>query len=348
MATINAHQLGRLIDKTISHMGSEYVKPLHGIRLDADATFLHAVASDRYTIAVARYRLNDDSDHKPFARTIPAQYLRSLREWTSTQDGSFLITITTEDDRLVFSAPHSNLAILTKDAQQFFNWRGVLRNAVTNTTDDTTPFPALSSGLLARWADTGDVLRVHITADEKPVLIFGEDFIGAQMPARYAGVGPVKEQTIEGARSLWDQTLYGVEGVDMATAMPDEEPDNRGEVTKDVRKTGADLLRQVLHSTADMLGKSVDNPDEFYAHILAGVHSWMAYRFLDALHTADPRIAEAVVAETAEQLDSGEIGEFAWDAAEKAGHDPQAWHDEYEAYLKKRAAEKTEKDKQTA
>src|SRR5690606_1711169 len=108
--TINAHQLGRLIDKTISHMGSEYVEPLHGIRLDVDSKYVYAVASDRYTIAVARYQLNHaDQQQEPWARTIPAEYLRSLREWIQSMKGAGLITISTAKDRLIFEGPQTDL-----------------------------------------------------------------------------------------------------------------------------------------------------------------------------------------------------------------------------------------------
>jgi hypothetical protein len=339
--TINAHQLGRLIEKTIGHMGSEYIEVLNGIRLDVDATHLYAVASDRYTIAAARHRLTDDDQGgEPFARTIPASYLRPLREWISTQAGQHLVTIGTGEGRLAFDAPQSGMTIPVTDSLEFPDWRGVLRN-ITQQPTDGEPFPAIRSEFLTRWADTGDTIRVRVTADQKAILLFGEDFIGAQMPARYAGVGPVKDETFESAQRLWEAALAaGADGVDMATAMPEEDPRSRYEVTKDVRETGEDLLRQTLHSSADMHGKSLDKPDEFLAHILAGVHAWMAYRFLDALYAADPRLAAATVGEVAEQLDSGEIGEFAWDAAEEAGHDPQKWHDDYEAHLKDRAAKK--------
>ncbi|WP_327223086.1 hypothetical protein OG229_02760 [Streptomyces platensis] len=339
--TINAHQLGLLIDKTIGHIGGEYTAPLNGIRLDVDATHLHAVASDRYTLAVARYRLlHDDKGGQPFARLIPGEYLPSLREWISSQAGSVYVSISAEDHYLAFRGAQTELRIAVDPGMEYPDWRGLLL-AITQHTVEGEPFPALSAGFMTRWAATGDNLRVRVTADQKAVLVFGEDFIGAQMPVRYAGVGPMKDETFEAVRRQWDKTLAaGADGLDMATDMPDEEDRARYEATKDVYETGESLLQQVLRSGIDMHGKSSSAPDEFLAHIAASVHGWMAYRFLDALHTADPRLARAIVAEVAEQLDSGEISEFAWDAAKEAGHNPQQWHDDYEAYLKKRQAEK--------
>lgn len=342
MITINAHQLGLLIDKTISHMASEYTPQLNGVRLDVDATHLYAIASDRHTLAVARYRLlHDDQNGQPFARLIPAEYLRSLREWISSQNGATYLSVTAEDHYLAFGGTHTELRIAVDPGMEYPDWRGLLRT-ITQQTVDGEPFPALSSGLMARWAATGDNLRVRVTADQKAMLVFGEDFIGAQMPVRYAGVGPMKDETFDAVRHLWDQTLTaGADGINMTTDMPAEDERPRYEATTDVYETGETLLQQVLRSGIDMHGKSSSAPDEFLAHIAAAVHGWMAYRFLDALHTADPRLARDTADAVAGELDSGEISEFAWDAAKEAGHDPQQWHDEYQAYIAKRDAAKT-------
>lgn len=336
--TINAHQLGRLIDKTRSHIGSEFIEPLHGIRLEADTTHLYAVATDRYTIAAARYWLGASHDGQSVARTIPAPALQALREWLLNQPGHGAIEITTSQGRLEVGGPHGAMSIAVTDSLEFPDWRSLLNSIAAQATENA-PFPALDSGYLGRWAASGDILRVRINADRKAVMVFGDDFIGAQMPARYAGIGPCTDETFEQAQALWaDSLAAGKASVDMETGLPAEESRSRYEVTVDIRETGEELLRQTLRSGTDMLGKAVNNPDEFHAHATAGVHAWMAFRFLDALYTADPQMAASVVAETADQLDSGEIGEFAWDAAEKAGHDPQQWQDAYEAYLANRKA----------
>ncbi|WP_159392941.1 hypothetical protein [Streptomyces cyaneogriseus] len=333
--TINAHQLGRLIDKTIGHMGSEYVEPLHGIRLDVDARYLYAVASDRHTIAVARYQLNHgDQQQEPWARTIPAGRLRSLREWIDSIKGAGLITISVADDRLTFEGPLTDLSIAVNTGMEFLDWRGLLRKHVEQAADGTT-FPALDSGFLARF-NTGDVLRVRLTGDEKPLLVFAEDFLGAQMPARYAGVYPAKEESFEGAHKSWLWTLAAGSPDATLDGAAFEEDRPRFEVTADIRETGEGLLREVLHSVTDGHLADYDTQRALWmAHIRIGVANWMAFRYLTALHNVDPRAAAAVVAEVAGELDSGEIGEFAWDAAEQAGFDPQQWHDEYEAHLKK-------------
>lgn len=333
--TINAHQLNRLFDKAVNHMGSECIEVLNGIRLDADIEYLYAVASDRYTLAAARRR-HDDQTGEPFARTIPAKDLRTVREWLDARHGEQPVTISTDTGRLIFTAPDAELRIAVTDNQEFFDWRGVLRGVVNQPGADV-PFPALDAGFLGRWATAGDQVRIRLSAEEKAIVVFADDFIGAQMPRRYSGVGPVPALTFGAAREGWGWTLVGgAEGLDMAADMPAEDEQPRYEVTTDIRETGADLLKQVLRSTTDMHDTSTEDREKFYAHATTAVNGWTAYRFLAALYKADPRLAAETVSAVAGELDSGEIGEFAWDAATEAGHDPKAWADEYEAHLAKR------------
>ena len=103
------------------------------------------------------------------------------------------------------------------------------------------------------------------------------------------------------------------------------------------------MLRQTLRSTSEMFGAEMDTAKgraAFNAWVHSGIYAWSAYRILQALKKADPDLAEATVRDLNEQLESGEIGEWAWDESEQAGHNPQQWHDDYEAHLKKRAEEK--------
>lgn len=334
--TINAHQLKLLLDQTADHMGHEGIEPLHGIRLDADARYLYAVATDRYTIAAARYRLSHgDEGQEPWAVTIPAEHLRSLREWIDSMKGAGLITISTAKGRLFFEGPQTDLSIAINTGLEFPDWRGLFRKMIDTSVDGGT-FPALNPGFLARF-NNGNILRVRMTGDEKPLLVFAEDFIGAQMPTRYAGIYPCKEESFEGVHKSWLWTLAAGSTDASIDGAAYEEDRARYEVTTDIRETGESLLQQTLNSGWDMHGKSKDAPDEFLAHVLAAVNGWMAFRYLNALHNVDPRVAAGVVAEVAGELDSGEIGEFAWDAAEKAGFDPEKWHAEYEAHKKKLA-----------
>lgn len=98
-----------------------------------------------------------------------------------------------------------------------------------------------------------------------------------------------------------------------------------------------DLLKLTLRYTGR--GPTGGDPTSRNAHYFTAINSWTAYRLLRALQQVDPDLLRAVPDDTDEQLEDGDIGQWAWDEAEKAGHDPEAWSDEYEAHLKKLAAE---------
>lgn len=337
--TINAHQLGRLIEKTIGHMGSEYIEILHGIRLDVDAHYLHAVASDRYTMAVARYGLTENED-EPWARTIPAEYLPALREWINSHQGDSWITIEAGEDRIVFDSARTTYSVALNRSLEYPDWRGILRKLTENTVEGE-PFPLLNSRYFARFGATEGLLRVRLAGDTKAALLLGEDFIGAIMPARYEGLEPAKQEPFPAAVNTWRWTLAaGSKDADM-DGMPKPEY-SRYEASTDVQETGEGLLRSVLQSTSNAVDTSYFNDDSeaWYAHIRSSVANWRAFRYLNALAKVDPRIAAQVVADTAEQLDDGALGEWAWDEAEKAGHNPKKWDDDYSNALRERAAEK--------
>lgn len=341
--TINAHQLKLLLDQTVDHIGSEDIETLHGIRLDVDSQYLYAVATDRYTLAAARYRLNEsDQNQEPWARTIPGDFVPALRQWTNSLKGAAYITISTANDRLVFDGPLADLTVATNAALEFPDWRGLLHNIAAQTVEGE-PFPALNTAYMPRWSAIQQSLHVRVTADRKAVLFVGENFLGAQMPTNGAGIGPAKKQTFEAARNLWSWTLAaGAQGVDMA-ALPQPKP-SRFEAPRDIQETAATLLRGVLNSTANGIDCDFDgDPDAWLAHIRSGVSDWMAYRFLDALRQVDPRAAQQVVNDTAEQLDSGELGEWAWDMAEESGFNPKKWDEEHEARRAKQIAEEPRK-----
>jgi DNA polymerase III beta subunit, central domain len=341
--TINAHQLGLMLDKTTVHMGGDHNEQLHGIRLDMDSSYLYAVATDAYTIAAARYGLNHgDCDQEPWQALLPGEHATTVREWARAMKGADWITVSLAKDRLVFEGPNTDLNITVNTALEYPDWRGLFRRMTAQTVDGE-PFPALNSDYMQRWASAEQSLRTRVTADRKAVLFFGEDFIGAQMPTSGGGIGPSKNQTFGDAQTLWLWTLSaGATDVDMAS-LPKPTPP-RFDASHDISETASYLLRGVLDSTHNaQLSDWDEDQDAWFAHIRSGVSGWMAYRFLDALHQVDPRAAQAVVDDTAEQLDSGELGEWAWDMAEQSGFKPKQWQDDQEKRVAKQMAEEPRK-----
>ncbi|GAA2264683.1 hypothetical protein GCM10010232_66040 [Streptomyces amakusaensis] len=328
---VNAHQLIRLMDRTVDHIGDEFTTPLHGIRLEADATYLYAVASDRFTVAAARYR-HHGLDGDLFVRTIPAPALGSLREWATAQPGHIPVTVTPDGDRLRFTTT-GDLGIAVSPDTKFFDWRGLLLGIIEQTSDTGTgvPFPALDTRLLARFSTADTRIRLRATADQQAVLLVGEDFLGAQMPTRSRrhGIGTDHLTTPTSVRTAWQHTLSTGTATTMPDGIPTAPDHSPGEVPTDIAEAAGALLKQALRNTHALLTADGIGTEAFAAYATAGATAWTAYRYLDALHTADPHLAATTVADTAEQLESGETGEFAWDAATAAGHNPRTWLDQH-------------------
>ncbi|MGY3341042.1 hypothetical protein ACVW0K_007235 [Streptomyces filamentosus] len=328
--TLNAHQFARLIDRTADHIGDATLPVLNGVRVEADAEHLYAVATDRYTLAAARYR-HHGLDGEAFARTIPARALPALRRWLTDQPGSAPVTLTHADGKLRFTAEAGEMTLTTDDAQDYIGWRGLLRDILAATTDrpkgdadgDQEDLPVLDARLLTRFTTAGTYLRIR--TGPGPALLVGEDFLGAQSPvrSRHEGFGAGTDDTLGGVRALWKTGLTDPDG---HAAVPMPTPRHRDAPGTSAEAAEA-FLRQTMVSTHDLV-EEIDSPRAVAAHAAAGASAWAAYRYLDALHRADPLLAAQVIAEVADELDDGALGEFAWDAAAKAGFDPQKWQDE--------------------
>lgn len=276
--TLNAHQFGRLIERTVDHIGDEYTPALHGVRLEADGVFLYAVASDRYTLAVARYR-HHGLTGEPFARILPAPALPALRRWAADQPGSDPVTLTLTEGKVRFAAPRGEIGVAVDDGQEFFGWRGILRGAIEQPPADADAdavagtegvFPVLDSRLWARFAGADHHVCVRVTAGRQPLLLVGEDFIGAQMPlrSRREGFDTGLAEDLDHVRALWDGTFADTP----AGTMPDDLPTARRSAdgaSRTVAETAEVLLRQTLRSTHDLLEENSTSPAAVAAHATA-------------------------------------------------------------------------------
>ena len=324
MTTINAHKLQRLITQTRPHIGVDDILPsINGIRFECDGIHIHALATDRYSFAAARTKVREETG--TWAVTVAEKDLAWLTPWLGNHEGDTILDLAAGDDGLTVTDDHGKLIVPAKD-HSFPKWQGMFRSALedASTAGDLL---SLDTEMLARWKDADSHLRVWHTAPEKPLLLVGEDFLGLQMPARYRG--DVKDRAA--VLGDWSGSL-GQEGKPEAMA-PLPEPGAVAEMAES-------MLRQTLRSTSEMFGADFDTEKgrgAFNAWVHSGIYAWSAFRILQALKTADPDLAETTVRDLNEQLESGEIGEWAWDEAEKAGHNPQQWHDDYEAHLKKLA-----------
>ncbi|MDQ0842457.1 hypothetical protein [Streptomyces sp. V1I6] len=325
MTTINAHKLQRLIKQTRPHVSSDDTLPaINGIRFECDGIHIHALATDRYTFAVARAKVREETE--TWTVTVSEEDLGWFTGWLETHKGDTILNLVVGADGLAVTDDRGTLVVPAKD-HTFPKWQGLFRDALTDaaTSGDMV---SVDTKMLARWKHADTHLRTWQTEPEKPLLLVGDDFIGLQMPARYNGNVKNRDTVL----SDWSGTL-GKGGEPVAITVPPA-PGAVAEMAKA-------MLHRTLQSTSEMFDADTDTDKgraAFIAWVHSGSYAWSAYRLLQALKKADPDLAEATVRDLNEQLDSGEIGEWAWDEAEMAGHDPQKWHDDYKAHLKERAA----------
>lgn len=324
MTTINAHKLQRLIRQTRPHINVDDMLPiLNGIRFECDGIHIHALATDRYTFAAARAKVREESD--TWAVTITEKDLNWLTAWLEAHEGDTILDLAAGADGLTVTDDHGKLVVPAKD-MTFPKWQNMFRDVLedASTSGDLI---SLDTEMLARWKDADSHLRVWQTMPEKPLLLVGEDFLGLQMPARYTG--DAKERTA--VLSDWSGSLG--QGGEPAEIVVLPEPGAVAEMAET-------MLQRTLRSTSEMFGADMNTETgraAFHAWVHSGIYAWSSYRLLQALKKADPDLAETTVRDLNEQLESGEIGEWAWDEAKAIGHDPKAWQDEYNAHLKKLA-----------
>lgn len=326
MTTINAHKLQRLIKQTRPHISvDDTLPPINGIRFECDGIHIHALATDRFTFAAARTKVREETD--TWAAIINEADLDWVSAWLATHEGDTILDLAAGADGLTIADDRGKLLVPAKDLT-WPKWQHLFRDALQEAAT-AEALLSLDTEMLARWKHADSHLRMWQSAAEKPLLLVGDDFLGMQMPCRYSG--DVKDRAT--AFDAWAGSLgQGGEPVEI-TAPP---------APGAVAGMAETMLRQTLRSTSEMFGADMDTVEgrgAFNAWVHSGIYAWSAYRLLQALKKADPDLAETTVRDLDEQLESGEIGEWAWDAAEKAGHNPQQWHDEYEAH-KKQLAEK--------
>lgn len=348
MSTIvTAYQLSELLRKVDPHIGRHMgYAPIQGVRLDHDGHHLHAAATDRYTLAVAR---QETAPETPWAATINGSdrdnQLAAVTTWLAAHDGAGAITLTanlTATGNTLTLASHRSTLTVPVYAGDFPDWRGLIRTAIERDGTDS-PWTGHTSKLLARWETAGHEICTWQSAFDKPMVITANDFIGLQMPRRIAD-----EESPAGRHDQWADTLGTGTPVEMDDTLTTYEPQELAERDNIIGQHAEDLLKEIIQSGIDMRGKSMTDPAEFRALVTTVLNGWTAYRLLDALRKADPDLLRTVLTDTDEQLESGEVGEWAWDAAEKAGHNPQQWYDDYETRLKQLADEATEATEKAA
>jgi hypothetical protein len=328
VTTLNAHNLERIINQVRDHQDYGF-GGIDGIRFETEHSTLYAVATDRYTVAVARATTNAPTE-TPWAATLRQDSVKTLRRWLKTINSNDLVSLQpgTDSKQLIASDGRTTLTFETVPAA-YPKWRNLI--ATTLAKDPVGPVTGYTTQLLARWQHGDIQVRTWSAGADKPMVVAGKDFIGMQMPTSIQD-----GFTADAVRAEWK--------AEFATAEPVEAAEELAVPTTEKRKTRDFtewLLRVVATSTVDLIdGSSVHTP-EFHRTIDASCAAMAAYRLMQALRTADPRLAEKTLADLHEELEGGEYSEWAWEYAQDAGHNPDEWvkqHQEWRTKILAKAA----------
>ncbi len=323
--SLTGHQLAEALGQVMPHMASTGSRAplLEGVHFDSDGTFLHTVATDRYTMAVARRRLRTGEE---WTATVGAMHVAYLQSWAEAHGYRDTVELTPSPGQLAVVSNMGRIVLPTMDGPHA-PWRALFNRYLTEDAE-RVDISALDSQFMRRWEKAGRHLEITQSAPGRPLVLACEDFIGAQMPVRLTrGDAPSRAALA----SDWAGSLgfANEPGVDL----PLPADGDQGPTTTET------LLREVLISTQNLFDSPSEDHAALAAHARSGSHAWMAYRLLQVLRVIDPRTTELTLADLWEELDAGDFSETAFEDAEKLGHDPQAWVDKYVAARAKRAAE---------
>lgn len=183
--SLTADHLRRMLTQVAPHVGSDDTLPtINAVHFEARHGWLYAVATDRFTMGIARKSIVEDGTWKTAIRgddlPLVDAWLKNARGYSvtltpGTAGDDLALTLSTGADVLAIAAG-SGIGNLP-------NWRQILRKYL-----DQDPQPVSLTGLtsryLARWKDADTLLHVWQAAPKAPFVVMGdnEDFIGMQMP----------------------------------------------------------------------------------------------------------------------------------------------------------------------
>ena len=185
MITIADHTLSRLVAQAKPHMaGKDDPEALQSIAFDHDGTYLYAMATNRFTMAVSRTQVTGGDD-KPWTAVVHRMQVPELVAAIRLLD-SKPIDLQRTDTQLVLSGESgSRIAInLSQPDKEPLSWRKFLLPLLEKKA--AVADMAMTPKFFGAWKDLPAPVQMWSVGAMKPTLILASDFIGLQMPVRTA------------------------------------------------------------------------------------------------------------------------------------------------------------------
>lgn len=183
MITIADHTLSRLVAQTKPHMGDRNdVEALQSITFDHDGTYLYAMATNRFTLGVARTQLMQ-ADAEPWTAIVHRSQVPELAAAIRLLDTKPINVERTGSQLILSGESGSRININLLQAKQGPpSWRKYLLPQLDKAAATTQM--AMTPKCFGAWKDLPGPVQMWSVGEGKPTLIVAADFIGMQMPVR--------------------------------------------------------------------------------------------------------------------------------------------------------------------
>ncbi|HEY8977700.1 MAG TPA: hypothetical protein VIN75_26030 [Burkholderiaceae bacterium] len=211
--TVSSRRLSRIIRQVIDHAGTDERSDLSVVRLESDGTHLYAVATDRFTLAVARELLDRElnPDAQPFSVLLyprDAAHLAKIADDEAFDDGQPWSAPTDFYTRLLVSdgrPPIAAAQVLVRKEGDIehrddvsakyvpapdvlpYDWRDLVRRCLQTQSSESAAVRkmAFNPQLLARWRSSDiEPLHFRFTGALNAVIVTGHNFLGVQLPVK--------------------------------------------------------------------------------------------------------------------------------------------------------------------
>ncbi|MFG2412340.1 DNA polymerase III subunit beta family protein [Streptomyces goshikiensis] len=220
--TVNtsAHELHRMLTQIAPHVSDDDTLPtLTAVRVEAEGGNLFVLATDRYTMAVARVGIVESDAWQAY---IPVESLPAVLAWLHVADTSVVQVAADQGDSfgLTLATATSNMRIAA-DGNAYIhypNWRKTIEGQL-EAEMEPVPMTSFTTEFLARWKDAGTLLHAWQAGPQKALVLADNEgrFLGLQMPVRYetATRQPLINQWLSAFRPnavIVDGTLHQLDG----------------------------------------------------------------------------------------------------------------------------------------
>ncbi|NEA57978.1 hypothetical protein G3I60_28415 [Streptomyces sp. SID13666] len=208
-----------LLKQITPHISADTTLPvINGVRFEADATHLYAIATDRYTMAVTRRPVHRGTA-AGWSAFVSAADLKAVRSFaTLTRMTPLFLDLSAGGQCLSFTAGAMALAVPTVNLSgaRRIDWRTFIADAMRAVPNLTTELD-LNPTFLGRWGSAARnvPLTVWGAGPTKPLLIAcGDDFVGLQMPVQNRDTKSPSRQSA--LHHLWADALTTAPAVQRA------------------------------------------------------------------------------------------------------------------------------------